>query len=72
MAGYLCPMLNSIIFANCPYLMHFALFCWQSLFDAAGIISLQSGIPILFPSTISFCCWALRMSGTIHPDFKFS
>ena len=61
MAGYLCPMLNSIIFANCPYLMHYALFCWQSLSDAAGIIILQFGIPILFHSTMSFLCWALQI-----------
>ena len=54
-------MLNSIIFANGPYLMHLALFCWQSLSDAAGIIILQFGIPILFPSTISFLCWTLQI-----------
>ena len=29
MAGYHCPMPNSIIFANGPYLMHFAPFCWN-------------------------------------------
>ena len=45
MAGYHCPMPNSIIFANGPYLMHFALFCWQSLFDAAGIIFFAIGQP---------------------------
>ena len=58
-------MLNSIIFANGPYLMHLALhlalFCWHSLSDASGIIILQFGIPILFPSTISFLCWTLQI-----------
>ena len=29
MAGYHCPMPNSIIFANGPYLMNFAPFCWN-------------------------------------------
>ena len=54
MAGYLCPMTtassNYIIFANGPYLMHLAPFCWQSLSDAAGIILSILGIPnvILF------------------------
>ena len=63
-------MLNSIFFANGPYLMHLALFCWQSLSDASGIISLQSGIPIIFPSTISFCCWALQMPTLDTPGFQ--
>ena len=70
MAGYHCPMLNSIIFANGPYLMHLALFCWQSLSDASGIISLQSGIPILFHSTMSFLCWALQMPVLDTPGFQ--
>ena len=30
MAGYHCLMLNSIICANHPYLIHLAPFCWQS------------------------------------------
>ena len=61
MAGYLCPMLNSIIFANCPYLMHFALFCWQSLSDASGIIFLQSGSPNIIP-----ICNVLLLLGTTN------
>ena len=63
-------MLNSIIFANGPYLMHFALFCWQSLSDASGIISLQSGIPILFHSTMSFLCWTLQIPTLDTPGFQ--
>ena len=70
MAGYHCLILNSIIFANHSYMMHLALFCWQSLSDASGIISLQSGIPIIFPSTISFCCWALQMPTLDTPGFQ--
>ena len=60
----------SFIFANCPYLMHFALFCWQSLSDASGIISLQSGIPILFHSTMSFLCWALQIPVLDTPELR--
>ena len=74
MAGYLCPMptasSNYIIFANGPYLMHLALFCWQSLSDAAGIIILQFGIPILFHSTMSFLCWALQIPTLDTPGLQ--
>ena len=74
MAGYLCPMptasSNYIIFANGPYLMHLALFCWQSLSDAAGIIILQFGIPILFHSTMSFLCWALQIPVLDTPELR--
>ena len=63
-------MLNSIIFANGPYLMHLALFCWQSLSDAVGIIILQFGIPILFHSTMSFLCWALQIPTLDTPGFQ--
>ena len=63
-------MLNSIIFTNGPYLMHLALFCWQSLSDAAGIIILQFGIPILFHSTMSFLCWTLQIPTLDTPGFQ--
>ena len=63
-------MLNSIIFANHSYLMHLALFCWQSLSDAAGIIILQFGIPILFHSTMSFLCWTLQIPTLDTPGFQ--
>ncbi len=71
MAGYLCPMPNGIIFANCPYLMYLALFCWQSLSDASGIISLQ----LNFPNIISLCNFIAvghyKYPRSTHPDFKY-
>ncbi len=41
-----------------------------ALCDAAGIIILQFGIPILFHSTMSFLCWALQMPVLDTPGFQ--
>ena len=46
------------------------LYGWLPLSDAAGIIILQFGIPILFHSTMSFLCWALQMPVLDTPGFQ--
>ena len=71
MAGYHCPMLNSIIFANGPYLMHLALFCWQSLSDAFGIISLQLNIPNIISLCNFIAVGHYKYLCSTHADFKF-
>ncbi len=46
------------------------LYGWLPLSDAAGIIILQFGIPILFHSTMSFLCWALQMPVLDTPELR--
>ena len=46
------------------------LYGWLPLSDAAGIIILQFGIPILFHSTMSFLCWALQIPTLDTPGFQ--
>ena len=41
-----------------------------ALCDAAGIIILQFGIPILFHSTMSFLCWALQIPVLDTPELR--
>ena len=74
MAGYLCPMptasSNYIIFANGPYLMHLALFCWQSLSEASGIISLQLNIPNIISLCNFIAVGHYKCPCSIHPDYE--
>ena len=84
MAGYHCLMLNSIICANHPYLIHLAPFCWQSFVRCLWHHFFAIGHPNIIP----FCnvllllgitnararytriCWALQMPVLDTPGFQ--
>ena len=64
--GALCDVALTSHFEN----LKAFLYGWLPLSDAAGIIILQFGIPILFHSTMSFLCWALQMPVLDTPGFQ--
>ena len=61
---------NYIIFANGPYLMYLALFCWQSLSDASGIISLQLNIPNIISLCNFIAVGHYKYPCSIHPNYE--